>query len=54
MEKKLSKPSDLTPKEKLQANYLKKLQQNTLNSAESAYITVCKINANFLLFQYLT
>jgi hypothetical protein len=37
LEKKLSKPDNLTPEEKQQANYLKKLQQNTLNSAEDAY-----------------
>ncbi|CAG8451775.1 7335_t:CDS:2 [Scutellospora calospora] len=37
LEKKLANQNNLTPEEKQQANYLKKLQQNTLNSAENAY-----------------
>lgn len=37
LEKKLNNQSNLTPQQKQQANYLKKLQQNTLNSAEKSY-----------------
>jgi len=37
LEKKLTNQNSLTPEERQQANYLKKLQQNTLNSAEKAY-----------------
>ncbi|CAG8789856.1 7141_t:CDS:2, partial [Racocetra fulgida] len=37
LEKKLANQNNLTPEEKQQANYLKKLQQNTLQSAEKSY-----------------
>ncbi|CAG8465281.1 10490_t:CDS:10 [Gigaspora margarita] len=37
LEKKLANQNNLTPEERQQANYLRRLQQNTLNSAESSY-----------------
>jgi hypothetical protein len=37
LEARLNNPSNLTPEERQQSNYLRNLQQNTLNSAENSY-----------------
>jgi len=37
LEQRLRNSSNLTPEERLQSNYLKNLQQNTLQNAENSY-----------------
>ena len=37
LEQRLSNSSNLTPEERLQSNYLRNLQQNTLQNAENSY-----------------